>query len=681
MMVAESMIQENRSRLVGELFQGAVYGLGISAAIWIPLNTKTLASPTLVFVGLLAAFAGATSRRLPSSWAWGLPAVLAADALFGLGAALLVAATGELFSRAFPLAIRTSSSIAFDIGRASLATVLASTVAGWMATTQTSAVIFAASWILVHRLLGTTRRRLASAEPASRSLPQQLPRLVLLAALTAVSGAAIAWLWQQPQLRVYLFALPALRAGAWIEAWIDLWREQRAAVRSHRTDDRLLRSLAESIAHRPTSPQQHLWRVEALATSIAELVGSTPREREAISQAALLHHAAELTLEDSAVSAHPQLVDDTLVRLGFPADVREILQQMHEHWDGGGPLGLEGEAIARGARILNAVDRYDQWLFADDAATPRAAFAMQQLQAACGSRVDPLMPELISEFNDRLQATGYDLSQPPKPERQQRAALLDADRTLQTIYELERIASLPLAARERWQLAAARCRTALQLHSIQLKSDTIEWRYGDRSTDDIRESREFQGEEFRVIWNWSDGAQPLDLASLERLAHPLGRIVADATPERQETVWTDPTTGLPNGDYLRTLLDRRLPGETQVVPGLGLIALQVTVPIQDDQLVQLARTLADQCDDRETLVRFGPTEFVLLTRESRSGQLVARAHALRSCEALESSVRTAHAAHPVDGDTIEELLATLDERLEAGRISDVVPFRDRIAAS
>ena len=34
MMVAESMIQENRSRLVGELFQGAVYGLGISAAIW-----------------------------------------------------------------------------------------------------------------------------------------------------------------------------------------------------------------------------------------------------------------------------------------------------------------------------------------------------------------------------------------------------------------------------------------------------------------------------------------------------------------------------------------------------------------------------------------------------------------------------------------------------------------------
>ena len=61
----------------------------------------------------------------------------------------------------------------------------------------------------------------------------------------------------------------------------------------------------------------------------------------------------------------------------------------HEHWDGGGPWGVKGEAIPSGARIATICDALLVDLNRPWRATLQIPRAVHLIEGECGSRFDP----------------------------------------------------------------------------------------------------------------------------------------------------------------------------------------------------------------------------------------------------------------------------------------------------
>ncbi len=98
---------------------------------------------------------------------------------------------------------------------------------------------------------------------------------------------------------------------------------------------------------------------------------------------------------------------EILRRVQFPLSCRLlIVEAHHEKWDGSGyPLGLQGEAIPLGARILSAVDCLDA--LSSDREYRRAlppGEAMDYLVAQSGKSFDPRVVEVLKRRYPDLEA-------------------------------------------------------------------------------------------------------------------------------------------------------------------------------------------------------------------------------------------------------------------------------------
>jgi HD-GYP domain-containing protein (c-di-GMP phosphodiesterase class II) len=151
------------------------------------------------------------------------------------------------------------------------------------------------------------------------------------------------------------------------------------------------------------------------ACALARRLGLAPREVARVNIAASLHHVGKppdrhFTLYDNDAQplwksearrwVHAPLRLFHAVHL--PAQVKQILLQLYEAWDGSGvPQGARGEGIAPGARVLAAVDA-----FLELRRTHSKAEALAQLRADAGRLFDP---QVVAEL-ERVQ-TGEALRQ------------------------------------------------------------------------------------------------------------------------------------------------------------------------------------------------------------------------------------------------------------------------------
>ena len=171
-------------------------------------------------------------------------------------------------------------------------------------------------------------------------------------------------------------------AGAGSEDVVAYLLQQTAALQgiagpaatAERLTTEALRALAAAIDAKDDYTRGHSDRVAATAAEMARQMGCTHEEELRIATAArmhdigkigvpdeLLHKGYALTQEErAAVARHPDIGADILLQIHTLADVVPIVRHHHERYDGKGyPLGLAGEAIPFGARVLAVADALD----------------------------------------------------------------------------------------------------------------------------------------------------------------------------------------------------------------------------------------------------------------------------------------------------------------------------------
>jgi GGDEF domain-containing protein len=618
--------------------------------------------------------------------------------LEGLTAALLIGVAATL---GWHLAHRRpgfGNRLVFDAGSTVLATTLADVLGRGLADVLLPLVTFVTTYVAAQLVMHAVRRRLSGFR--SRWLHDTALSIAILVASMAVARF-LASVWVQPHWAPWLALLPAIRVGMLAGSLTTRRRLRERRQRQRPVPERVRDHAASALAATlpEGTPGGHLWRTEALSRAMADRLGTDGNESRLLSHASLLHHAGRLAYEDRSVDIHPSVNERTVEQLGFDSEVCRILEHARERWNGTGPLRLRGEYISRAGRILAVADRYDQ-LAHGNGGTRSHSMTMALLRSESDGRFDPLMFEILEDLSERLESTGADMTRQDAPsEPYGRARLVLGEHDLRTLYSIERATALPIGRHERLTLVAGLLRTIVPFDRLAVDvPGSATFRYGDRKG---------SGEQRIVALN--DGQRHVgtlrltgkvlcdsQIERLDRVGASIAAMLAREDGCRHEGNHTDPETGLPNARFLRRRLEQRMPGGRHVPAKFGLIAVHVRRLARLERihgrdwsrryLLEIARRLAQACDRVETLVRLGPDQFIVLTGESRGGELVRRWHDLveevsGTNVAIDSYVEAiqldaAHAAHPLEGNSLEDLLATLESRL-TGRVAGVVPFPNR----
>jgi len=182
---------------------------------------------------------------------------------------------------------------------------------------------------------------------------------------------------------------------------------------------RTIEALALAIEAKDQTTHDHLQRVRIYALEVAKDLKVSAEEREALQAAALLHDIGKLAIPEHIISKpgrltpeefekmkiHPVVGAEILERVRFPYPVVPIVRAHHEKWDGSGyPLGLRGNQIPVGARILAAVDFLDA--LASDRQYRRALpleEAMSRLEEESGKSFDPQVVRVLERRYPQLE--------------------------------------------------------------------------------------------------------------------------------------------------------------------------------------------------------------------------------------------------------------------------------------
>ena len=176
----------------------------------------------------------------------------------------------------------------------------------------------------------------------------------------------------------------------------------------------VVRAWGESIESKDRYTAGHCGRVAEYACMLAEAVGFKGRDLNWMRMGAFLHDVGKtgvpsevlnkpgkLTDEEfEQMKRHTVLGDAIISETPFPWDIRPIVRNHHERWDGTGyPDRLLGEEIPLTARILCVADVYDALT---TARSYRGAMsqekALEIMQSEAGKVVDPKLFAMFKEL-------------------------------------------------------------------------------------------------------------------------------------------------------------------------------------------------------------------------------------------------------------------------------------------
>ena len=185
-----------------------------------------------------------------------------------------------------------------------------------------------------------------------------------------------------------------------------LYEVKQSAVRDLRQAYQgILEILSKFIDAVDSYTQDHSLRVAEMATQIAQTMGLRDDEVESIHVAGLLHDVGKIDVslevlkkaseldevEWAQVKAHAIKGTAMLQPVGgLLRDVVPLVQFHHECFDGSGYLGIRGNNIPLGARILSVADSYDAMVCDRPYRAGRtSAEAIKEVDRCSGTQFDP----------------------------------------------------------------------------------------------------------------------------------------------------------------------------------------------------------------------------------------------------------------------------------------------------
>lgn len=134
-----------------------------------------------------------------------------------------------------------------------------------------------------------------------------------------------------------------------------------------------VKALSAALESKDKYTKGHSDSVEYICAKIADMMSFDEKQKEDLQIAALLHDIGKIGIPESILNKSGALTTDEYERIKTHIDEaenilkhtfylensRDIIKSHHEHVDGSGyPLGLKGEEIPLGGRILAAVDAF-----------------------------------------------------------------------------------------------------------------------------------------------------------------------------------------------------------------------------------------------------------------------------------------------------------------------------------
>ena len=176
-------------------------------------------------------------------------------------------------------------------------------------------------------------------------------------------------------------------------------------------------TLARTVEARDAYTDAHLWRLAEYSHCLCRALGGSSDAARDAWYGGVLHDIGKIGVSDTVLrkpgrltpeertemERHPDIGAEIVATMRFASRVAPIVRGHHERWDGlGYPMGLQGEQIPIGARIVAVVDAWDAMVTDRPyrGALP-ASTALRRLQDAAGSQFDRTMVDVFVDLHER----------------------------------------------------------------------------------------------------------------------------------------------------------------------------------------------------------------------------------------------------------------------------------------
>lgn len=179
-----------------------------------------------------------------------------------------------------------------------------------------------------------------------------------------------------------------------------------------------IKALSAAIDTKDHYTHGHSKNVMDVSAMIAAEMGMPRVEVELIRFAGLLHDIGKIGVSESIlskkssltdeefaiISTHPKLGTMIMESVDFLKKISPITYHHHERWDGRGyPMGLKGDRIPLGARIIAVSDAYDAITSSRSYSSAKTdGFALDEIRKCSGTQFDPEIVDAFIRVMERI---------------------------------------------------------------------------------------------------------------------------------------------------------------------------------------------------------------------------------------------------------------------------------------